>query len=536
MSDALQEDECDTPSELDSSAIEGDSIQMRMRLPNLAATCDRFDVSDRVGASIATAVIDDLNLLQKNNSLVIDKNKIRRERIKLRSELQSEIDFAKINLSSIFFDGRKDNTLVMIKNGPKRKKTFLKEEHISLIQEPFSKYLGHLCVDSGSAQCIVNHFFTFFEKKHIQTNNLVAVGCDGTNVNTGCNNGIITLMEMRLKKPLQWLVCLLHINELPLRHLFSHLDGKTVSPNTYSGIIGKQLDKCETLPVVKFKSIESSCVFSYNLKDLSTDQQYLYDIFHAVRSGVCSTSLANRNPGPINHARWLTTANRILRLYVGTKNPSNNLNILTVFVMKVYAPAWFSIKRNHSCIHGAQNFFQILHSSRYLEKELLSIIDPILQRNAFFAHPENLLLSMIFDEKKDTRQEAFQHITSARNLNKSKLRKFMTPELNFLADDYVSIINWDKSEVTEPPIIASFSLDKLKEIVENGGSSISSEQIEIYNIPCHTQAVERCVKMVTSASSSIADVDNRDGYIRSKIEARKSMPSFVSKKYYNSTR
>ena len=39
---------------------------------------------------------------------------------------------------------------------------------------------------------------------------LVAVGCDGTNVNTGLNNGIIRLLEEVFEKPLQWLVCQLH--------------------------------------------------------------------------------------------------------------------------------------------------------------------------------------------------------------------------------------------------------------------------------------------------------------------------------------
>lgn len=51
---------------------------------------------------------------------------------------------------------------------------------------------------------------------------------------------------------------------------------------------------------------------------------------------------------------------------------------------------------------------------------------------------------MIFDEIKVTRQEAFERITSARNLNKSNLSQFQNPYLNFLEDGYVSIIDWAK--------------------------------------------------------------------------------------------
>ena len=38
------------------------------------------------------------------------------------------------------------------------------------------------------------------------------------------------------------------------------------------------------------------------------------------------------------HSRWLTTANRILRLYVSTDKPSQALKIIIEYIMKVYAP------------------------------------------------------------------------------------------------------------------------------------------------------------------------------------------------------
>lgn len=48
---------------------------------------------------------------------------------------------------------------------------------------------------------------------------------------------------------------MLHCNELPLRHLFLKLDGRTVGPKAFSGLIGRQLQICETLPVVLFEPI-----------------------------------------------------------------------------------------------------------------------------------------------------------------------------------------------------------------------------------------------------------------------------------------
>ena len=59
----------------------------------------------------------------------------------------------------------------------------------------------------------------------------IAIGCDGTNVNSGVKGGVIRLLELELGRPLQWLICLLHANELPLRHLLQKLDGVTHGPN-----------------------------------------------------------------------------------------------------------------------------------------------------------------------------------------------------------------------------------------------------------------------------------------------------------------
>ena len=48
----------------------------------------------------------------------------------------------------------------------------------------------------------------------------------------------------------------------------------------------------------------------------------------------------------------------------------------------------------------------------------------------------------------------------------------------------------------------------------------------------HTQAVERFIKMVTDASTTVnvVGVDARDGFNRSKIEGKTKLPSFEIKK------
>ena len=155
------------------------------------------------------------------------------------------------------------------------------EEHITLVSEPSSGYFGHYSVHSGSAEEICKGIFKYFRNKDINLDNLVAVGCDGTAVNTGEKGGVLRLLEVKLNKPVQHIVCQLHANELSLRHLIQKLDGKTSGPSGFTGSIGRQLIKCESLPIIEFEKIDAEDI-TVDCKDLSTDQMYLIDIHQAI--------------------------------------------------------------------------------------------------------------------------------------------------------------------------------------------------------------------------------------------------------------
>ncbi|GBL87971.1 hypothetical protein AVEN_192120-1 [Araneus ventricosus] len=81
------------------------------------------------------------------------------------------------------------------------------------------------------------------------------IECNGTNVNAGHKESIIRLMELDLNRSLQWCICLLHTNELPLHHLLNSLGGATTGPKEFCRPIGKAIKTCEELPVAPFSSI-----------------------------------------------------------------------------------------------------------------------------------------------------------------------------------------------------------------------------------------------------------------------------------------
>lgn len=303
------------------------------------------------------------------------------------------------------------------------------------------------------------------ERKDWNLDRIICVGCDGTATNTGWKGGVIKYLEYYLERPLQWCVCMLHANELPLRHLFMNLDGCTTGPREYSGPIGKQLSGCENKSTVNFCAVAGNLSeFPKNVVDkLSTDQKYLYELCQVVSTGFCTLELANRQPGKMVHSRCLTTANRILRFYVSSPNPSENLQFLVKYVVKVYAPIWFLIKQHSSFKDGSKHIFQLIILSRFLPGNLKSIVDSVIERNAFFAHPENLLISMLVDDRDYIRELALRRIIKAREAESpTKRRIFRIPKINFSAKDYTEIIVWHESQITAPPVLQHISIEELQ--------------------------------------------------------------------------
>lgn len=86
-------------------------------------------------------------------------------------------------------------------------------------------------------------------------------------------------------------------------------------------------------------------------------------------------------------------------------------------------------------------------------KEVRKIIKPVMQRNPFFAHPENILFNMIADETPHIRELAWRRIKKSHENNKPSMEvlEFKIPELSLDCKDFQNVISWQSVHVTEPP-------------------------------------------------------------------------------------
>ncbi|GBM82303.1 hypothetical protein AVEN_193550-1 [Araneus ventricosus] len=119
-------------------------------------------------------------------------------------------------------------------------------------------------------------------------------------------------------------------------------------------------------------------------------------------------------------------------------------------------PVWCAIKKNKYFTDGPKEVFQAIQTSPYLSNELLQVVDPVIQRNAFFEHPENGLLTMFVDEREHIRDLSYRRILKARqNVPKKTVRNFVPPKINFQASYYTEIINLNSCVVYPPPNAAA---------------------------------------------------------------------------------
>ena len=173
--------------------------------------------------------------------MVIDRSKLRRERQKYRNEIRKAEEGLFEIVDGIYIDGRKDATLVVTDSDGKMYMQTDLEEHYGIVGEPGEFYLSHVTPETRTGLYIAQSIYKAVKDTELESN-LSIIGSDGTATMTGPTRGCIASLEALLQRPLQWVICLLHCNELPLRHVFKALDGTTKSTDSFAGVIGSHLN------------------------------------------------------------------------------------------------------------------------------------------------------------------------------------------------------------------------------------------------------------------------------------------------------
>ena len=252
-----------------------------------------------------------------------------------------------------------------------------------------------------------------------------------------------------------------------------------------------------------------------------------------ITSAEVDEDLLKMKVGLVCHSRWLTTANRYCRLYVAnhglTGNDARHLHAIVSFIVSHYFPLWFDIKAESSLTSGPSHILKEIEIVRQMKgkdatsKTIKKIAMKFIEKGAWSAHSEPLLLSLLASNEEEDRRFAISKILEIRNgadFGDTSVRQVVTPNLNWDAKSLRHLQNFES--LTESNVTSSISSKDLWDFLE--------KPLELGKIPCHAQSWERCVKEVTIASAAVFGAERRDGYIRAKIESRSVLPVNETKK------
>ena len=172
----------------------------------------------------------------------------------------------------------------------------------------------------------------------------------------------------------------------------------------------------------------------------------------------------------------------------------------------------------HSITNGSTNLFNLIKKIRsFPHTEACKIATNVIRNNAFICHPESILISMPGDQDKRVRKIAVQKIIDIRKEPLSSdggpvvITKFMVSPINFHASAYYKLVNFNESNVIEPPLTKNLTDEEVQYFV--------TEPIR-FKHPCHSQAVKRHMRLVTEASRVASTFKRRDVFLGSAFVPR----------------
>ena len=136
-----------------------DFVQNHEHYFYLAQCCDRYNISDRDGAALATSVLIDHGIIEPSDTkLVIDQSKLQRERMRHTKKVTKEQKlFGQVD--ALYVDGKRDAILLLKEVDGKYSRKVEIEEHIVMVGQPGEFYLSHMSPDSETGLSITTSLF-----------------------------------------------------------------------------------------------------------------------------------------------------------------------------------------------------------------------------------------------------------------------------------------------------------------------------------------------------------------------------------------
>ena len=186
-----------------------------------------------------------------------------------------------------------------------------------------------------------------------------------------------------------------------------------------------------------------------------------------------------------------------MRIFCQTLKPGKYLLLIVGYILNVYAPTLFEVKKNCNIVNGSRNLFNLLQRGRdYFAEDKTSrdIFMNTILNNSYFLLQEHLTLGFLSDTRLPIRKLGKQLIIRARKQQQEieGVRQFTKiakiEHCNEFTTDYACFLDVRKMPlVTEPTPTMDLTIQQLDSIVAGHESVV--DLCGLQDTPCHTQVI-----------------------------------------------
>ena len=135
---------------------------------------------------------------------------------------------------------------------------------------------------------------------------------------------------------------------------------------------------------------------------------------------------------------------------------------------------WFDIMADSSIVKGPYHklkeirMLQKMQGKDARSKKVKEIAKKLIEKDAWHAHTEHLLISLLYSDDESDRQFAIEKIVELRNsrdIGNKSVRPFSTPKLNWNATSLRDIQDW--SDLSEPLNTTTIPTADLRQFLAN---------------------------------------------------------------------
>lgn len=409
--------------------------------PQLASALDRTKVSNRAAVHVMSATAASLG--HNPGELVLNRESIRRARLKVRKEMVKEIrmKFSPTVPLVVHWDGK----IVKDQGGDK-------VDRIAIIVsgEGVDKLLAVPRLDTGTGRAQADAVVDTLRDWDLG-DRVIGLSFDTTAANSGQHNGACVLIEDALGRPLLNLACRHHMLELVAEKAFVEAMGPSKGPDI--AIFQRFQKQWKLIETTNFKpfttddaprellDVRDELILSFkrqlNQRQPRDDYRELLELSIICLGGVPSRGIRFLKPGALHRARWMARVIYSLKIHLfreqfnATNRKKRGIALFVLFALQLYVPSWYEAPVATSAPQNDLSFMNALLRYEDQDSAISKAAATVFGRHLWYLS-EHLVGLGLFDENvpQEEKRRMMEAMRDKQSLEKPHNRPTMEPSLS----------------------------------------------------------------------------------------------------------